>query len=424
MNKEKSEPFWAKREFVAVVSLLLAVLVWLTVTMVIDTNTTKTFSNIKVDFTYDSRQYTALGLDIVNQPEAVVSVKLDGGGTTLGAISEKDIVVYPDYSAVKSAGAQQLNLVVRIVNSRYSSSVQADIVSGSRTVMVVFDTIVSKNFAIEPDVEGLTLAENYALNRTVCSPLEVTVTGPEGEVNKIDRAVAQVKMDGTVTESVTRKADIELQDADGNPITLEYAEMNITETDVVMTVYLQKELPLSINFINVPPSFDFSNLHYTLSQETMMVAGPAKQVEALDKIDVASFDLSTFVMNQSYQLAVELPSGLVATEDIANVTLQIDDSDYITRTMNVNNIRTVNIPVGVEAEPQTKRLTNVTVVGPRSSVESLTPGNLEALLDGSDITVTSGLENVPATISIPSRSDVFVVGTYSVQCQVSGGSSE
>ena len=54
-------------------------------------------------------------------------------------------------------------------------------------------------------------------------------------------------------------------------------------------------------------------------------------------------------------------------------------------------------------------------------MEKLGPGNLEAQLDGSDITVTSGLENVPAIISIPSCNDVFVVGTYSVQCQISGG---
>ena len=54
MNKEKAEPFWKKREFVALVSLLLAVLVWLAVTMYIDTNTSKTLDNIKVDFTYES----------------------------------------------------------------------------------------------------------------------------------------------------------------------------------------------------------------------------------------------------------------------------------------------------------------------------------------------------------------------------------
>ena len=239
MNKEKAEPFWKKREFVALVSLLLAVLVWLAVTMYIDTNTSKTLDNIKVDFTYDSRQYTALGLDIVNEPEAIVTVRLAGSGTTLGEISAKDIVVYPDYSAVKGAGAQQLNLIVRIVNSRYSSNVTADIVSGGRTVMVVFDTIISKTVPITPDVEGLNLAENYALNRTACSPMEVTVTGPEGEVEKVNSAVAHVQMDGAVTESVTRKAPIVLLDAEGNEIELEYATMNAADTDVIMTVYLQ-----------------------------------------------------------------------------------------------------------------------------------------------------------------------------------------
>lgn len=424
MKNDKTEPIWKRREFVAALSLLLAILVWLAVTMVIDTNTNITLNHIKVDFGYDSRQYTALGLDIVNEPEAEVSVRLDGNGTTIGEIQDKDIVVYPDYSAVKGAGAQQLNLIVRILNSRYSSSVAADIVSGSRTVMVVFDTIISKNFTIEPDVEGLTLAENYALNRTVCSPLEVTVTGPESEVEKIASAVAYVEMNGSVTESVTRTVQIELLDQNGNPLDLEYTETNVSETDVIMTVYLQKELPLSINFINVPTSFDLSTLGYTLSQESLMVAGPAKQVEELEEISIASFDLSSYVLNQSYQLAVELPSGLVTAEDIDNITLKIDDSNYVSRTLNANNIRTINVPVGMEITPQSNRVTNVTVVGPKESVQNLTPGNLEAILDGSDITVSSGLEDVPVSISIPSSNNIFVIGNYSVQCQVIGGSNE
>ena len=57
-----------------------------------------------------------MGLYIVNEPEAIVTVRLAGSGTTLGELGATDIVVYPDYSDVKGAGAQQLNLIVRIVN--------------------------------------------------------------------------------------------------------------------------------------------------------------------------------------------------------------------------------------------------------------------------------------------------------------------
>ena len=57
----------------------------------------------------------------------------------------------------------------------------------------------------------------------------------------------------------------------------------------------------------------------------------------------------------------------------------------------------------------------------RRNTSTLVDG--EMLIDGNE-TISEALpmlENVPAIISVPSCNDVFVVGTYSVQCQISGG---
>ena len=67
-------------------------------------------------------------------------------------------------------------------------------------------------------------------------------------------------------------------------------------TPAPLYVYLftqVRELPLAVDFINVPTGFDTSSLNYSLSQETMLVAGPTRTVSALTELSVVSFDLAS-----------------------------------------------------------------------------------------------------------------------------------
>lgn len=48
--------------------------------------------------------YTALGLDIINDPMAQVTVDLAGNGTDVYGLTADNVLVYPDYSVVKGAG--------------------------------------------------------------------------------------------------------------------------------------------------------------------------------------------------------------------------------------------------------------------------------------------------------------------------------
>lgn len=415
---------WTERpHVVAVFSAVIAVLMWLMVTMVINPDTDITISNIPVDFTYDSRTYTALGLDIVNEPEATVSVKLEGNGSTIGEITGSDIVVYPDYTSVKGPGAQVLNLIVRISNPRYNSGVTASISAGSRTATVVFDTIITKTIPVTTKVDNLHLAEGYVLNRTGCTPADVTIKGPETELERIASVVAEATTDKILSDSISIPVNLRFCDKDGNDADLTYATVSADNVDVNILVYLQRELPLAVNFINAPSSFDVNTLKYTLSQETLTVAGPASQVASLSEISVASFDLSSFVENQSYQLPVALPSGLVSTDGVSTVTLQFNTDNMASKTLSVRNIRVINTPVGLDVKVESDKINDVTVFGPADVLETLGPGNLEAHIDGSDISVAEGMQNIPVAIVIPSRSDVFVTGNYMVQCSISGGSN-
>ena len=418
MKKFKWEKLWGDRRFLLLLSLGIAVLLWLYVTMSVMPNTSTTLSGVPVDFDYDSAKYTTLGLDIVNEPSYTVDLSLSGDGSVLGAARASDFVVYPDYSSVKGAGSQTLNLNVKIVNPDLESRVTATIDRGRRTVDVVFDTILTKTLPVTVETGGLHIAEGYSLNRVSSSPSEITITGPSTEVSQVTAVVAPLSMEGELSESQLVQVPLEMRDANGKTLDLPYTTMEDDIVDVTVSVYKQVELPLVVNFINVPSYFDVNTLQYSLSQETLLVSGPERVVNNLTELSVGSFDLSTFSLDKDYQMNVELPDGIVSNENVSSVTLSFDTTGMSERSFNVSQISVINVPANYQVEVTTKRLNNVVLVGPEEDLEQLSAGSIEARINAEDLQVAVGTQTVAVQIQVPSNPRVFAIGTYTVTCNI------
>ena len=63
--------------------------------------------------------------------------------------------------------------------------------------------------------------------------------------------------------------------------------------EVTLEVYKMATLPVSVSFINAPRNFDPSVLVYSLSKQTLNVAGPESQIEKLSTLSVGTIDLSS-----------------------------------------------------------------------------------------------------------------------------------
>lgn len=418
MKKFKWEKLWGDRRFLLLLSLGIAVLLWLYVTMSVMPNTSTTLSGVPVDFDYDSAKYTTLGLDIVNEPSYTVDLSLSGDGSVLGAARASDFVVYPDYSSVKGAGSQTLNLNVKIINPDLENRVTATIERGRRTVDVVFDTILTKTLPVTVETSGLHIAEGYSLNKVSSSPSEITITGPSTEVSQVTAVVAPLSMEGELSESQLVQVPLEMRDANGKTLDLPYTTMEDDIVDVTVSVYKQVELPLVVNFINVPSYFDVNTLQYSLSQETLLVSGPERVVNNLTELSVGSFDLSTFSLDKDYQMNVELPDGIVSNENVSSVTLSFDTTGMGERSFNVSQISVINVPANYQVEVTTKRLNNVVLVGPEEDLEQLSAGSIEARINAEDLQVAVGTQTVAVQIQVPSNPRVFAIGTYTVTCNI------
>lgn len=419
-KKRERRTVWDYPAVLWCAAVACAVLAWLIVTMYFDQESDKTVTVSNITYTYQSSTYSSLGLDIVETPEiSSVTVRIKGSGTIIGGIRESDIMVYPKYSTVRGAGTVTLELGARFITSDYDNLGIELIVENPTTVTVVFDNVSEKTMRVTADTSQIAIADGFILNSVSSVPAEVTLTGPTSELEQIDSVVATVTSEEKLSDSVTLEAPLEMRDANGNVVTPQYTTMDSDTAAITLNVLQVRELPLTVNFIGLPSGFDESSLKYSLDRSTLRVAGPARTISKMNELSVASLDLGqSFAFDRDYQLSVELPDGIVSQDGITTVTLTFDTTNMASTTLNISNIRVINVPSDMEVDVLTSRISGVTLYGPADEIEELSAENVQAQVDCQSISVTAGQQTLPVTIQIPSSSRIFAVGSYTVQCAI------
>lgn len=411
---------WSYPLFSLILALFCGFVAWTVVAVYVDPQGSVTVQDVPINYANGASAYTSQGLDIVEKPSIeTVDVRVDGNSTIIGNITNSDIMVYPSYAGVSGAGRVTLRLQARLVNTTDFPGDIECAVESPRTIEVVFDEVSEKTLAITVDASAVSVAEGYMLNRSAAVPAEITLRGPTSELDQIASVVATVSSDAELSDTTTVPATLELRDENGEVYTPEYTTMDSETANVTLTVYQVRELPLVVDFIGTPTNFDTGSLRYTLSQDTLRVAGPARTISALEELTVTNFDLSQeFELGRDYQRLVELPSGIVSLDGVTSVTLSFDTSDMGSTTLNISNISAINVPSNYEVEILSSMVSGVTLYGPAEEVEALSADSVVAQIDCQSVNLTVGQQTIPVTIQIPSSSCIFATGSYTVQCEV------
>lgn len=411
---------WSYPLFSLILALFCGFVAWTVVAVYVDPQGSVTVQDVPINYANGASAYTSQGLDIVEKPGIeTVDVRVDGNSTIIGNITNSDIMVYPSYAGVSGAGRVTLRLQARLVNTTdFPGDIECTVES-PRTIEVVFDEVSEKTLAITVDASAVSVAEGYMLNRSAAVPAEITLRGPTSELDQIASVVATVSSDAELSDTTTVPATLELRDENGEVYTPQYTTMDSETANVTLTVYQVRELPLVVDFIGTPTNFDTGSLRYTLSQDTLRVAGPARTISALEELTVTNFDLSQeFELGRDYQRLVELPSGIVSLDGVTSVTLSFDTSDMGSTTLNISNISAINVPSNYEVEILSSMVSGVTLYGPAEEVEALSADSVVAQIDCQSVNLTVGQQTIPVTIQIPSSSRIFATGSYTVQCEV------
>lgn len=394
-----------------VVSLLIAFAAWLLVVENMDRESYATFRDVAIDLSNVEDSISTLGLNSISPDVEQATVSVSGVMYAVGNLSKDDISIVPDVSKVTGAGVYELPLIATIHTD--SGEVTVNSVSPSR-ITVRFDTLHTKVLAIESNLNGLRSEVGYLIQDEVVNPSQVTITGPEAEVSRIDRCQVRSTVDEKLSETYSKKSAIVLLDKNGNEIQPDNLSLDVTEATVTIPVLKIKDIPVELQFMNVPDHFPLEDLEFTLSSEYIPLAGPETSIEKYASILLDHIDFKQLGLGSTYAFEVSLPTGFYNVENIQSVQVSLNDEGMSSRKINLESISVVNAPLGYKAEALAQQL-SVELVGDAAVLETIAAGDIIAEVDmkqSSEIEVGQVL--MPVKVYVPNGSRVWAKGSYEV----------
>lgn len=406
----KKEVAFYKNTWLKIFSVVLAFAAWLIVVEKIDKEAYDTLKNIPINMQTVEESIGTLGLNSITPDVETASVNISGIMYAVGNMKAEDIEIVPDISKVTGAGVYELPLVGKIKND--DGQVQIQSISPSR-ITVKFDTLYTKTLNITKNINGLKGDIGYLIQEEMVTPSQVAITGPEAEVSRVARCEIQLNVDEKLSQTYSKKAGLTLLDKDGNVLEVGNISMDIEEATVTIPVLKVKEVPVKLQFMNVPENFPVNQLQFTISNETIQVAGTEAAIDKYAEIPLDYIDIRSLGLESTFAFNIKLPAGFWNVENIQNVQVQLDSSGMVSKRFNIDQINIINVPLGYQAQAITQQITNVEIIGPQEIVESLLAGDIIAEIDLKESSdVVTGQVVLPVKIYAPNSGLVWARGTY------------
>lgn len=415
MNSDKR-----RNSFYLVISILVALGIWVYVDITQDITASKEVSNIPVEFQGEDTTLAERGLMLLPDSETSINLKLEGAKSILAQLDTAKLRVQADLSAVTETGIQTVPCRVIYPEYKFSSRLTATTPTNSFNITIDVGELYSREVEIRCDIQG-TVAEGYIAGEPQFTPEKLELRGPQEEVDAVSYAKVSLNIEDA-TETVDQALPYVLYNEAGEPISGGDIHAVQDEIRVVLPVDVVKELPLEIDFQEFP-GLSKNNISYQIEPASIVVSGEASLLNDVDRLVLDSFDLSQLGGNEVYHYVIQLPEGCTNLSSVTRATLTISFIDLIQDTRTATEFQAENVPEGKSVTILTDELT-VRIQGTAADVAAVRDRDITVRADLQEVSAASGTYTVPAEILISTGGDVGVVGTYQVTVILSNFTGE
>ncbi len=423
-KKQKISDLFYDNRFLFVFSLIVAVGFWLVASVEFSTEITKTISNVPVQIDYGIIEEN-FGLEAFGQTKFSVDVSVSGKKYVVDSDDIRDDIVVKASTSVSTPGTQKLKLEVTTKSERPAYEI-VGLFENNVPVSefeVYFDYPKTKEFLIEPDItiSDNSVVEGYHLGDFIFQEAnKVSVSGPESQVNSIEKIVASAVVDDVLTGNTTVNAILTAVTKNGLSINYTKFDRQSDYIQITLPVYKISTLPAECGFVNIPTDY-INNFPFEVKVEpsTAKFGIPEKKLEGISGIEVTSIDFSELHsgVNTFTVYASDIP-GVVVLDGTETFTVTVNAGNLETKEFNVPaNVTFNNVPSGKTAELISLDFTHITVCGPKHSIEKLTDSNVPLVADFKNVD-----ENEHGEITVPvsfSTKDCWSYGRYFATVKIS-----
>lgn len=393
-----------------VISLVIAILIWIIVANVDDYKTTKQITGIEIEFVNGSA--ITEKNKVYEVPEGTtVDVVIKGPRSIVEGLTRDDFKAIADLSKMSITNSVMVD--VSAISSRVDKEIT--IANTSNAVNVEVENKIEKQLPITVKTTS-SVAEGYAISNKSATPNLITVEGAESIVSTINEVYVEVDVS---------KANHDIV-AYGEPVFLDFAgevidsakfDYDVTSAEVTVQVKKTKELSVKVKTVGeVKDGYTISSIDY--QPTSVVVVGEPEDLARVDEVVINDIKVTNCDedLETSVNLADYLPSGIVIADDTEEVMIKVKIEEVKEKNIKISN-DDINI-VGKD-DAYTYSFVNkdgitVTAKGLKDVLDDLKVANLIPSIDVTDY--KPGTYKIQ--VNLRNLSGVTIDDTYEIEIEV------
>ncbi len=309
--------FFFKDSVLKVVSLVVAIIIWLYIIVVADPSVDIPVKGIPIRYV----NQTALeerGLALISDPDATVELKIRGSRKKIANIDNKNVYATVDLANIGKTGTFSLPISISIPYE-YDEIVSKKPYNAD----VIIDRVLEQERDIQVIAAG-EVANGYIAGKSQISSKTVVLSGPSTILGNIRGVAAYLNYDGRSAE-IKDVEELYFFDSDGKRIekdsdVYDMVSMDISSVEITCPVMKLKNVPIVIDttsFVNAES--------YKLSVQPSNVSIYAENeiLENVSEIGVRKVDFNKLVDEGSLTVELDVPEGVSMRDGIDEVTIKV-----------------------------------------------------------------------------------------------------
>ena len=412
-NTEEEKPRFNRSKVVRIViSILVAIAMWLYVDLERAPERTMTIRDIPVEFSGENTTLADKNLMLLSGYDTTIDLTIRGPKRELVKMNRDNVRVIASTSSIDSVGVHQLDWTVSFPDGVVRTNVSVEKASLSQITVTVGE-LYTKEVPVECQVVG-EVAEGYFTGDVVLDPEVLTLRAQRDDLLNVSCAKLTVDISGA-TRSVVQTVDVQLYDYDGNPVENSNIRTNTSLIQAKVPVLTTREVELAVEFSGVPGAA-MNSIKCDITPKTVRLNGEADVLDSIDKLVLATLHVDDLELHQQNSYVVTPPDGtwLVNGNEVATADITLEGIEE--KSLTATSIEFDKLPSGLYAIAPDGGLT-VRLWGLSEEIEAVTAENLRVIADMSAVT-GQGTVTVPVTVTISGFNDVTVRGTYELTVTV------
>lgn len=363
-----------------ILSLIIAILIWIVVANVDDYKTVKQISGVKIEF---------INGEAIIEKNKVYEIPVDKT-ITITVKGRREVVeklTADDFKATADLNKMSITNAVKVDVSAVSSAIGRDLtISYSEdSVLIAVEDRITKQLPIT--VRAISnVADGFAIRNKTAAPNLITVEGAASVVNTIAEVVVDVDVNGAKSDLFACEKPTFL-DANGDKIDSTKFDYDVELVDVSLEILKTKQLAVRVKTVGEPKeNYGIANIDY--QPTSVLVVGEQEDLDKveevlIDNIDVTDCDTD---LETSVLIADYLPTGIVLADNSEAIMIKVIIEEIMQKTLvlTTDDINLVGKKEGYSYNYTGKKEFTLKVKGLEEALQDFRVANLLPSIDVSN----------------------------------------